>query len=86
MTLSGVGMLFSAIASYLCCRVFGLVEAKKVVSSHFYVTRILPVGLFMALTLFCGNLVYLYLTVAFIQILKVGVRGWAGWMGGWGGG
>ena len=30
----------------------------------------LPVGLFMALTLWTGNEVYLYLTVAFIQMLK----------------
>lgn len=30
----------------------------------------LPVGLFMAITLWTGNEVYLYLTVAFIQILK----------------
>ena len=36
----------------------------------FYLRRILPVGLFMALTLLCGNLVYLYLTVSFIQMLK----------------
>ena len=38
---------------------------------HFYATKILPVGLFMALTLHFGNLVYLHLTVAFIQMLKV---------------
>jgi hypothetical protein len=31
----------------------------------------LPVGFFMALTLWAGNLVYLYLTVSFIQMLKV---------------
>ena len=37
---------------------------------NFYLRRILPVGLFMALTLLCGNLVYLYLTVSFIQMLK----------------
>jgi len=30
----------------------------------------LPVGLFMALTLWTGNEVYLYLSVAFIQMLK----------------
>ena len=35
----------------------------------------------MALTLHFGNLVYLYLTVAFIQMLKVCV--WVcGWVGG----
>ena len=48
-----------------------VIEAKKTISWHFYVTRILPVGLFMAMTLAFGNLVYLYLGVAFIQMLKV---------------
>jgi Triose-phosphate Transporter family len=41
-----------------------------VVSLHFYITRILPVGLCMALGLHFGNLAYLHLTVSFIQILK----------------
>lgn len=47
-----------------------VVEAKKVVTWHFYATRIMPIGLFMAATLHFGNLVYLHLTVAFIQMLK----------------
>lgn len=38
---------------------------------RFYMLRIMPVGLFMALTLHFGNTVYLYLTVSFIQMLKV---------------
>jgi hypothetical protein len=54
-------------------QVFKVVEAKKVVTWHFYAVRIMPIGLFMALTLHFGNLVYLYLTVAFIQMLKVGL-------------
>lgn len=70
MALSGLGMAFSGTASYLCCRVFNIVEAKKTMTMHFYLSKILPVGLFMALTLHFGNLVYLYLTVAFIQMLK----------------
>lgn len=70
MALSGLGMAFSACASTLCCRVFKFVEAKKTMTWRFYCTKILPVGLFMALTLHFGNLVYLYLTVAFIQMLK----------------
>lgn len=70
MALSGLGMAFSAFASYFCCRVVKLVEAKKVVTWHFYFTKLMPIGLFMAATLHFGNLVYLHLTVAFIQILK----------------
>ena len=62
-------------------QVFKFVEAKKTMTWRFYCTKILPVGLFMALTLHFGNLVYLYLTVAFIQMLKVCV--WVcGWVGG----
>lgn len=48
-----------------------VVEAKKVVTWHFYFTKIMPIGFFMAATLHFGNLVYLHLTVAFIQMLKV---------------
>lgn len=51
-------------------QVFKIVEANKVLTWRFYAERILPVGLFMALTLLFGNIVYLYLTVSFIQMLK----------------
>lgn len=70
MALSGLGMFFSSIGGYLCCKVFKVVEAKRVVTPYFYATRILPVGLCMALTLYFGNLVYLYLGVSLIQMLK----------------
>ena len=52
-------------------QVIKVVEVKRTLTWNFYVTRILPVGFFMALTLHFGNLVYLYLTVSFIQMLKV---------------
>lgn len=39
-------------------------------SWRFFCTRMLPVGLFNAVTLMFGNAVYLYLSVAFIQMLK----------------
>ena len=53
----------------------------------YWVTKMLPVGFFMALTLWTGNAVYLYLTVSFVQMLKVGItiglRLWVGvWVGG----
>lgn len=70
MTVSGLGMLMSGFLSYLSCRVFGFVKAENTVTIDFWATRILPVGFFMALTLWTGNEVYLYLTVAFIQMLK----------------
>ena len=48
-----------------------VVEMKRTMTLRFYMLRIMPVGLFMALTLHFGNTVYLYLTVSFIQMLKV---------------
>lgn len=58
----------------MAAQVIRVVEAKRVVTLRFWLVRILPIGLFMALTLHFGNLVYLYLTVAFIQMLKVRAR------------
>lgn len=70
MTVSGMGMAMSGILSFVCCRVLRLVETKTVITTEFWLTKILPVGFFMAVTLWTGNEVYLYLTVAFIQMLK----------------
>lgn len=36
-----------------------------------YLRAIVPIGAFFSLSLICGNLTYLYLSVAFIQMLKV---------------
>lgn len=36
-----------------------------------YVRAIVPIGVTFSLSLICGNLTYLYLSVAFIQMLKV---------------
>ncbi|KXZ50871.1 hypothetical protein GPECTOR_14g121 [Gonium pectorale] len=47
-----------------------VVEANTVVRTRLWLTKMLPIGFFMALTLWSGNQVYLYLTVAFIQMLK----------------
>ena len=46
-------------------------QAHPTITPLFYCKNILPIGLFMALTLHFGNVVYLYLTMSFIQILKV---------------
>ena len=72
MALAGIGMGFSGFASYLTCRVFRFVKIKPRddVNARFVLTRVMPVGFFSALTLYLGNLAYLYLTVSFIQMLK----------------
>jgi hypothetical protein len=35
-----------------------------------YLRAVVPIGIFFSLSLICGNLTYLYLSVAFIQMLK----------------
>ena len=52
-----------------------MVPTKSAVSPHFYITRIMPIGLGMSLALLFGNLVYLQLSMSFIQMLKVRL-GW----------
>lgn len=70
MTVSGMGMFASGILGYLCCHVLKIVEAKQSMTSRFYLTKLMPVGFFMALTLTSGNQVYLYLSLSFVQMLK----------------
>jgi hypothetical protein len=55
MALSGLGTGFSAIASYIACRVFRMVEGRRRVSWRFLATKIMPVGLFSALALATGG-------------------------------
>ena len=62
---------FSSCSSSWALQVLRVVEIKRKMTLRFYMLRIMPVGLFMALTLHFGNTVYLYLTVSFIQMLKV---------------
>jgi hypothetical protein len=45
---------------------------KKVpMTGRVYLRAIVPIGLFFSMSLICGNQAYLYLSVAFIQMLKV---------------
>ena len=50
-----------------------LLDGRKTVkmTGRVYLRTIVPIGAFYSLSLICGNLTYLYLSVAFIQMLKV---------------
>lgn len=44
---------------------------KNIKMNHrVYIRAVVPIGIFFSLSLICGNLTYLYLSVAFIQMLK----------------
>lgn len=50
-----------------------LIDGRKSVkmTGRVYLRAIVPIGVFFSLSLICGNVTYLYLSVAFIQMLKV---------------
>ena len=54
-------------------RTTNLLDGRKTVkmTGRVYLRAIVPIGAFFSLSLICGNLTYLYLSVAFIQMLKV---------------
>lgn len=44
---------------------------KTKMTGRIYLRAIVPIGVFFSLSLICGNITYMYLSVAFIQMLKV---------------
>src|SRR4051794_13958747 len=57
----------------ILARTTTLLDGRKTVkmTGRVYLRAIAPIGVFFSLSLICGNLTYLYLSVAFIQMLKV---------------
>ena len=71
MMLSSLGLLTTSVFCLLLV-LTGCVELKHrdAVTRQFFVRNLLPVGASLAMTFACGNAVYLYLPVGFIQMLK----------------
>ncbi|OAL33075.1 hypothetical protein AYO22_00160 [Fonsecaea multimorphosa] len=71
-TLTAWHMLFATFMTQLLARTTTLLDGRKTVkmTGKVYLRAILPIGFFFSLSLICGNQAYLYLSVAFIQMLK----------------
>lgn len=63
-------MLGSWACATAACRVPGLVPRQPGLGAAFFLRSALPTGLAMAASVYLGNLSYLYLSVAFVQMLK----------------
>ncbi|EJT70074.1 hypothetical protein GGTG_12247 [Gaeumannomyces tritici R3-111a-1] len=65
-------LTFATIMTQLLARYTSLLDGRKTVkmTGHVYLRAILPIGVLFSLSLIFGNLTYLYLSVAFIQMLK----------------
>lgn len=64
--------VFSTVMTQLMARFTTLLDGRKQVkmTGRVYLRAVVPIGIFFSLSLICGNLTYLYLSVAFIQMLK----------------
>ena len=69
-TIAFSGLLTTTVISYLAMLILVPKHKRVTVTMDHYLYRILPTGLMMALTFNLGNAAYLYLTVAFLQMLK----------------
>ncbi|KAK4455498.1 triose-phosphate transporter family-domain-containing protein [Podospora aff. communis PSN243] len=65
-------LVFSTIVTQILARYTTFLDGRKTVkmTGRVYLRAIVPIGFFYSLSLICGNLTYLYLSVAFIQMLK----------------
>ncbi|KAL0943689.1 DUF250 domain membrane protein [Colletotrichum truncatum] len=67
-------LVFSTFATQVLARTTTLLDGRHKVkmTGRIYLRAIVPIGLLYSGSLVCSNLVYLYLSVSFIQMLKAG--------------
>jgi hypothetical protein len=70
-TLTTWHMLFATIATQILARTTTLVDRSTEMTKRLYIRAILPIGMCFSMSLILSNLVYLYLSISFIQMLKV---------------
>ncbi|KID65846.1 hypothetical protein H634G_09461 [Metarhizium anisopliae BRIP 53293] len=65
-------LVFATIATQVLARTTTLLDSRKKLplTPRLYARTILPIGIFYSGSLVCSNVVYLYLSVPFIQMLK----------------
>ena len=67
-------LAFATLMTQIMARFTTMLDSRHSVpmTGRVYLRAIVPIGVFFSLSLICGNLTYLYLSVSFIQMLKVG--------------
>ncbi|CAK3909691.1 sugar phosphate phosphate translocator [Lecanosticta acicola] len=65
-------LAFATVMTQILARTTTMLDGRKKVpmTGRVYLRAIMPIGLMFSLSLICGNLTYLYLSVSFIQMLK----------------
>ncbi|WOL12220.1 putative sugar phosphate/phosphate translocator [Canna indica] len=63
-------MVFSSILCFVLTKVFKIIKIEGDMTPDIYITSVIPIGAMFAMTLWLGNSAYLYISVAFAQMLK----------------
>ncbi|KAI9852930.1 MAG: hypothetical protein M1838_003724 [Thelocarpon superellum] len=65
-------LAFATLMTQILARTTTLLDGRKTVkmTGRVYLRAIVPIGFFFSMSLICGNVTYLYLSVSFIQMLK----------------
>ncbi|KAK9204422.1 hypothetical protein WN943_014682 [Citrus x changshan-huyou] len=63
-------MVFSSVLCFLLTKVFKVMKVEDGMTMEIYTTSVIPIGAMFAMTLWLGNTAYLYISVAFAQMLK----------------
>ena len=67
-------MLFATVSTQILARTTDLINSGTRMSVRLYVMAIFPIGMCYSMSLILSNLVYLYLSMGYIQLLKVSLR------------
>ncbi|KNA07926.1 hypothetical protein SOVF_166930 [Spinacia oleracea] len=63
-------MVFSSILCFVLTKVLKILKVEEGMTMEVYTTSVIPIGAMFAMTLWLGNTAYLYISVAFAQMLK----------------
>ncbi|CAL5187220.1 unnamed protein product [Lathyrus oleraceus] len=63
-------MVFSSVVCFVLTKVLKVLKVEEGMTSEIYATSVVPIGAMFAMTLWLGNTAYLYISVAFAQMLK----------------
>ncbi|XP_015581082.1 probable sugar phosphate/phosphate translocator At3g14410 isoform X2 [Ricinus communis] len=63
-------MVFSSVLCFILTKVFKVMKVEDGMTLEIYATSVVPIGAMFAMTLWLGNTAYLYISVAFAQMLK----------------
>ncbi|KAK3000429.1 LOW QUALITY PROTEIN: hypothetical protein RJ639_021333 [Escallonia herrerae] len=63
-------MVFSSVLCFILTKVLKIMKVEEGMTAEIYATSVIPIGAMFAMTLWLGNTAYLYISVAFAQMLK----------------